>query len=104
MYPGAESESLKSILVKTFFFAGLIVFASGYVSPPIALTAGILFGLGVAHRLQADRRELSRFLLQGSDSGLGFGMNVHDVVRACRSRVYYTDLGLGFEFGVGRKM
>src|SRR6476620_464218 len=101
MYPGAESESLKSILVKTFFFAGLIVSASGYVSPPLALSAGILFGLGVAHPLPADSRELSRFLLQASVVALGFGMNLHEVVKAGRSGFLYTALGIGFALLVG---
>jgi uncharacterized integral membrane protein (TIGR00698 family) len=102
MYPGAESESLKSILVKTFFFAGLIVSASGYVSPPLALSAGILFGLGVAHPLPADSRELSRFLLQASVVALGFGMNLHEVIKAGRSGFLYTALGICFALAVGR--
>jgi uncharacterized integral membrane protein (TIGR00698 family) len=102
MYPGAESESLKSILVKTFFFAGLIVSTSGYVSPPLALTVGILFGLGVAHPLPADSRELSRFLLQASVVALGFGMNLHEVIKAGRSGFLYTALGICFALAVGR--
>ena len=38
-------ESFRTILIKTLFFAGLIISASGYISPPIALTVGIIFGL-----------------------------------------------------------
>ncbi len=102
MYPAAENESLKAVLVKTFFFAGLIISASGYVSPPIALTAGILFGLGVAHPLPADSRELSRFLLQASVVALGFGMDLHEVIKAGRSGFLYTALGICFALGVGR--
>jgi uncharacterized integral membrane protein (TIGR00698 family) len=102
MYPGAENESLKSVLVKTFFFAGLIISASGYVSPPLALTVGILFGLGVAHPLPADSRELSRFLLQASVVALGFGMDLHEVIKAGRSGFLYTALGIGFALAVGR--
>src|SRR5580698_1707771 len=64
-------ESFKTILIKTLFFAGLIISASGYVSPPIALTVGIIFGLSVTHPLPADSKDLSRFLLQASVVALG---------------------------------
>jgi uncharacterized integral membrane protein (TIGR00698 family) len=101
MLPDSSAESLKSVLVKTFFFAGLIISASGYVSPPIALTAGIIFGLAVAHPLPADSRELSRFLLQASVVALGFGMNLHEVIKAGRSGFIYTALGICFAIAVG---
>jgi uncharacterized integral membrane protein (TIGR00698 family) len=94
-------ESFKSILIKTFFFAGLIISASGYISPPIALTAGIIFGLAVAHPLPADSKDLSRFLLQASVVALGFGMDLHEVIKAGRSGFVYTALGISFALVVG---
>jgi uncharacterized integral membrane protein (TIGR00698 family) len=99
--PTDTAESLKSILIKTFFFAGLIISASGFVSPPVALTAGILFGLSVPHPLPADSRDLSRFLLQASVVALGFGMNLHEVIKAGRSGFMYTALGISFALIVG---
>jgi uncharacterized integral membrane protein (TIGR00698 family) len=94
-------ESFNVILIKTLFFAGLILSASGYVSPPIALTAGIIFGLSVSHPLPADSRDLSRFLLQASVVALGFGMNLHEVIKAGRSGFMYTALGISFALLVG---
>jgi uncharacterized integral membrane protein (TIGR00698 family) len=94
-------ESFKTILIKTLFFAGLIISASGYVSPPIALTVGIIFGLSVSHPLPADSRDLSRFLLQASVVALGFGMNLHEVIKAGRSGFAYTALGISFALIVG---
>jgi len=94
-------ESFKSILIKTFFFAGLIISASGYISPPVALTAGIIFGLAVAHPLPADSKDLSRFLLQASVVALGFGMDLHEVIKAGRSGFVYTALGISFALIVG---
>jgi uncharacterized integral membrane protein (TIGR00698 family) len=94
-------ESFKTILIKTLFFAGLIISASGYVSPPIALTVGIIFGLSVSHPLPADSRDLSRFLLQASVVALGFGMNLHEVIKAGRSGFVYTALGITFALIVG---
>jgi len=94
-------ESFKSVLIKTFFFAGLIISASGYISPPVALTAGIIFGLAVAHPLPADSKDLSRFLLQASVVALGFGMDLHEVIKAGRSGFVYTALGISFALIVG---
>jgi uncharacterized integral membrane protein (TIGR00698 family) len=94
-------ESFKTILIKTLFFAGLIISASGYVSPPIALTVGIIFGLSVTHPLPADSKDLSRFLLQASVVALGFGMNLHEVIKAGRSGFVYTALGISFALIVG---
>jgi uncharacterized integral membrane protein (TIGR00698 family) len=101
MHTDASAENLKTVLVKTFFFAGLIISASGFISPPIALTAGIIFGLSVAHPLPADSKDLSRFLLQASVVGLGFGMNLHEVIKAGRSGFIYTALGISFALVVG---
>src|SRR5215470_19374413 len=94
-------ETLPTVIIKTLFFAGLIVSASGYISPPVALTAGIIFGLSVSHPLPADSRELSRFLLQASVVALGFGMNLHEVIKAGRSGFVYTALGICFALAVG---
>jgi uncharacterized integral membrane protein (TIGR00698 family) len=94
-------ESFKVILIKTLFFAGLIISASGYVSPPVALTVGIIFGLSVSHPLPADSRDLSRFLLQASVVALGFGMNLHEVIKAGCSGFVYTALGISFALIVG---
>src|ERR1700734_1635673 len=94
-------ESFRTILIKTLFFAGLIISASGYLSPPIALTVGIIFGLSVTHPLPADSKDLSRFLLQASVVALGFGMNLHEVIKAGRSGFVYTALGISFALIVG---
>jgi uncharacterized integral membrane protein (TIGR00698 family) len=101
MHTDTAGESLKTIILKTLFFGCLIISASGYVSPPVALTVGIIFGLSVAHPLPADSRELSRFLLQASVVALGFGMNLHEVIKAGRSGFVYTALGISFALIVG---
>src|SRR5499425_685968 len=94
-------ETLTTVIIKTLFFAGLIISASGYISPPIALAAGIIFGLSVAHPLPADSKDLSRFLLQASVVALGFGMNLNEVIKAGRSGFLYTALGILFALAVG---
>ena len=86
---------------KTLFFLGLIVSASGLISPPLALTAGILFGLTLAHPYLGDSRSLSKVLLQGSVVALGFGMNLQEVLRAGRSGFIYTALGISAALAAG---
>ncbi len=86
---------------KTLFFIGLIVCASGFVSPPLALTAGILFGLSFAHPYHADSRSLATILLQSSVVALGFGMNLQEVLKAGRSGFLYTALGITFALVIG---
>jgi len=86
---------------KTIFFLLLILGATGLISPPIALCAGIAFGLAFVHPYAADARALARFLLQASVVALGFGMNLHEVLKAGRSGFLYTTLGIGFALLAG---
>jgi uncharacterized integral membrane protein (TIGR00698 family) len=86
---------------KTIFFLLLILSATGFVSPPIALCAGLIFGLAFVHPYAADSRALSKFLLQASVVALGFGMNLHEVLKAGRSGFLYTALGIGFALLAG---
>jgi uncharacterized integral membrane protein (TIGR00698 family) len=98
---------------KNLFFVGLILAASGLVSPPVALLGGIVYGLAVAHPFHVDSKRLARFLLQASVVALGFGMNLHEVLQAGRSGFLYTAVsitaamllgaGLGYLFHVSKK-
>jgi uncharacterized membrane protein YadS len=56
----------------------------------------LLYGLCFIHPYQADSRNLSRFLLQASVVGLGFGMNLHEVLRVGRSGFLYTAASISF--------
>lgn len=86
---------------KVFFFAGLILCATGVLSPPVALLLGLFFGLSFTHPYEADSRDLSKFLLQASVVGLGFGMNLQQVLRTGRSGFVYTAGGIAFALAVG---
>jgi len=95
VFRGDPDRRLK-LNTKTLFFVGFILCASGVISPPVALTLGLIFGLSFEHPYQADSRNLSRFLLQASVVGLGLGMNLHEVLRAGRSGFVYTAAGISF--------
>lgn len=83
------------------FLLALGFAASGWASPPIALALGLAFGLLFKNPFAAGAAKYSRILLQASVVGLGFGMNLHDVVRAGRSGFVYTLLGIAFAMTVG---
>jgi uncharacterized integral membrane protein (TIGR00698 family) len=92
---------LAKINTKTLFFLGLICAASGFLSPPVALVLGLAFGLTFIHPYQADSGELAKFLLKASVVALGFGMNLHEVLKAGRSGFIYTALGITFAMILG---
>jgi len=86
---------------KTLFFVGLILCATGVLSPPVALLLGLIYGFSFAHPYDADSRTLSKFLLQASVVGLGFGMNLQEVIRTGRNGFLYTAGGIAFALTAG---
>ncbi len=88
-------------LAKILFALGFVLSFTGLFSPPIALTLGILFGLSFSHPFINESRGIARTLLQSSVVALGFGMNLHEVLKAGRSGFIYTSLGISFALLVG---
>jgi uncharacterized integral membrane protein (TIGR00698 family) len=86
---------------KNLFFVGMILCASGYISPPIALALGLAYGLTLVHPYTAETRVLTKFLLQSSVVLLGFGMNLQQVLLAGRSGIVYTAIGITFALTLG---
>ena len=86
---------------KIIFILALILCLSGRISPPVALSLGIIFGLSVRHPYPHFSRSAARILLQVSVVALGFGMNLHEIVKAGRSGFIYTALGISFSLIVG---
>src|SRR5258708_8301966 len=86
---------------KVLFILAVLVSGCGLVSPPVALTAGIVFGLSFAHPYSSGSRISARILLQAAVVALGFGMNLHDVINAGRSGFLYTALGICFALAAG---
>jgi len=88
-------------LPRIVFLLCFLVSASGLVSPPVALAMGLVFGLTLPHPYDDEAKKFSKFLLQASVVGLGFGMNLHQVLRAGSSGFVYTILGISFALLVG---
>ena len=89
------------MIPRIIFILCLLVSASGFASPPVALAMGLAFGLALPHPYGNQAKKYSRYLLQASVVGLGFGMNLHQVIQAGRSGFVYTMLGISFALLVG---
>jgi uncharacterized integral membrane protein (TIGR00698 family) len=89
------------LATKILFIAGFALCFSGWVSPPVALTAGIFFGLSLKHPYPELSRKVAKILLQASVVALGFGMNLHEVLKAGRSGLVYTAAGILLSIVVG---
>ena len=86
---------------KIIFLVILALSFSGWLSPPLALSAGILFGFIFPHPYAMQSPRAARFLLQASVVGLGFGMNLHEVLKAGRSGFFYTAISISFAIALG---
>jgi uncharacterized integral membrane protein (TIGR00698 family) len=86
---------------KNLFFIGMILAASGILSPPLALIAGIAYGMTLQHPYHLDAQRLSRLLLQASVVALGFGIPLAEVMRVGRSGVLYTAGSIAVAIALG---
>lgn len=87
-------------------FLGLAAITlTGWVSPPVALAAGLAFALTLGNPIPSASHSASKMLLQWSVVGLGFGMNLTAVWDAGRMGFGFTvatifgTLLLGFWLG-----
>jgi uncharacterized integral membrane protein (TIGR00698 family) len=92
---------LLRMLPRIIFILCLLASASGFVSPPVALALGLVFGLALPHPYSGASKKLSKYLLQASVVGLGFGMNLRQVLQAGSSGFVYTLMGISFALLVG---
>jgi uncharacterized integral membrane protein (TIGR00698 family) len=86
---------------KILFALGLVFCLTPWASPPLALVAGLVFGAIASHPYPGESKQVSKYLLQAAVVGLGFGMNLHQVLRAGRSGFVYTAVGIAFALMAG---
>jgi uncharacterized integral membrane protein (TIGR00698 family) len=89
------------VTIRNLFYIGIIVSACGLIGPPLALAAGLVFGLTTVHHFHVESRQLSRFLLQAAVVFLGFGMNLQEVLHAGKSGLIYTAISITLVLGLG---
>ncbi len=77
-------------------------------APGVAVIAGIIFAVTIGNPFAAVTGKLTSTLLGAAIVGMGFGMNLMDVLRAGGSGIVYTlagiIMGLGLGVAVGRRL
>src|ERR1700741_5368217 len=101
MSPGKALAAENPIGSKVLFLAGLLFSLTPWASPPLALGVGLALGLSMGNPFRNQTKHVTTTLLQASVVGLGFGMNLHQVLKAGRSGFVYTAVGIGFSLVVG---
>lgn len=86
---------------KLLFVLGLIFCLTPWASPPLALLAGLIFGALATHPYPNESRRASKLMLQIAVVGLGFGMNLQEVIKAGKSGFLYTALSITFAMALG---
>jgi uncharacterized integral membrane protein (TIGR00698 family) len=89
------------VVTKIIFIAGLLFALTPWASPPLALAVGLVLGLTAGNPFRAVTKSWTKYLLQASVVGLGFGMNLQQIVKAGRSGFIYTAVGISFAMLVG---
>jgi uncharacterized integral membrane protein (TIGR00698 family) len=97
----SDASGITTLHGKNIFFLGLLLAASGVISPPFALALGIFFGFTVEHPFPSESSSLAKLLLQLSVIALGFGMNLKQVIHAGRSGFLYTAISISAAIVLG---
>jgi len=87
---------LSKIIGKILFVFFLLFLLSPWSSPPLGLGLGLFFGLFVGNPFREKSQYLSKILLQICVVGLGFSMNLAEVLQVSRTGFIYTILGISF--------
>ncbi len=81
-------------LVIIAFIGIAVTTLSGWISPPIALSIGLVFALTLGNPIPDISNKLSKQLLQWSVIGLGFGMNLPAVWDAGKTGFGFTVISI----------
>ena len=83
------------------FFALLFLIIFFHLSPSIALLFGLSIGLFAVNPFQSQTKKITKYLLQVSVVGLGFGMNFTSVMAAGKDGFVFTLLTISSAIGLG---
>ncbi|MDD2499871.1 MAG: putative sulfate exporter family transporter [Geobacter sp.] len=87
--------------LKLLFWLLLLACCLPMVSAPIALTAGLVFGLLIGNPWKNSTSTWSRRLLQSSVVGLGFGINLPVILQTGKDAFLYTAISISFTMLAG---
>jgi len=75
---------------KFFYILLLLLCLMPLVTPPISLLAGLIFALSCGQTFPGFNKKMSKYLLQGSVVGLGFGMNLQQAYASGKDGMVFT--------------
>jgi len=88
-------------VLKALFWLLLLSCCLPVISAPMALTAGLAFGLMIGNPWKNSTSIWSRRLLQASVIGLGFGMNLTVILKTGKDAFLYTAASISFTMLAG---
>lgn len=89
-------------MIAKIVFAAIFLFCiTQYSSPPIALALGLIMALTVGHPFKKYNSRVTKYLLQISVVGLGFGMNFSEVITAGKTGVLFTVISISSTLIIG---
>ena len=89
-----------AILLLLDYVPGL-EFMSAWVTPPVALFLGLAFALTCGQAHPNFNKKTSKYLLQYSVVGLGFGMNLHSAVASGKEGMGFTIVSVSGTLAIG---
>lgn len=97
-----EKNCLRSEAVrKTLFFVLLLACFLPFVSPALALFAGLLLGFTLGNPYPKISSKVSKYLLQLSVVGLGFGMNLFESLKSGKEGMVFTVVSVVLVLALG---
>jgi uncharacterized integral membrane protein (TIGR00698 family) len=81
---------LPLIYRRIIFVIFLALCLSPYIDPPLALLSGIILAQLIGHPYYAYNSRATKYLLQFSIVGLGFGMNLFKAMQAGKEGLFFT--------------
>lgn len=104
---GAKHGASQRVIL-TIFLCLALTTLTGWVTPPLALAAGLAFALTLGNPIPEISHKASKTLLQWSVVGLGFGMNLPAVWDAGKMGFGFTVATIGgtllLGYGLGRML
>lgn len=92
---------ITEITKKIVFILALTFCFTSFASPPIALAIGIILALTLGNPFAKQSTKVTKFLLQASVVGLGFGMNLGKVIEAGKNGFMITAVSITFTLLLG---
>lgn len=80
---------MSNFKIVVYLFLAIFCLTS-YATPPLALFLGLIFALTLGNPFQKFTKKVSKYLLQISVVGLGFGMNLQESLKAGSDGVIFT--------------